>query len=158
MDERAEKEINSLQAHACHTGMKSSSSEAVLSRPTSRTSRSGLEKPASRGGMLPSPKHQQPARNVDFMDDLAELSGAKRASNSRPQSEGDIIGLDDLDSWNKGSGLFGVSSICSTYPSKPLPIMPRQNPPMSPNGGSFGSSFGASELRPVSKRAGRNNA
>lgn len=145
MDEQAEKEISSLQA----PGMKSSSSEAVLSRPISRSSRGGTERPSSRGGL--SSRQKQPVRNGDLMNDLAEMSGAKRTSNSRPQSEGELIGLDDLDGWNKGSGLFGVNSMLSTYPSKPLPIMPpRQSAPMSP------AHFGASDGRPASKRAGRN--
>mmetsp|Transcript_41237 Transcript_41237/g.123243 ORF Transcript_41237/g.123243 Transcript_41237/m.123243 type:complete len:374 (+) Transcript_41237:120-1241(+) len=54
----------------------------------------------------------------------ARSSGDSRPLSSSTNAGGEAVALDDLEGWTKGSGLFGVASLRSTYPARLLPVAP----------------------------------
>mmetsp|Transcript_35064 Transcript_35064/g.95046 ORF Transcript_35064/g.95046 Transcript_35064/m.95046 type:complete len:401 (-) Transcript_35064:61-1263(-) len=66
----------------------------------------------------------------------------------------ELVALDDLEGWNRGSGLFGVASLRSTYPARLLPVTaPRhqQQQPLSTMPPQWRSA--QQEVRPSSRAA-----
>mmetsp|Transcript_41631 Transcript_41631/g.129516 ORF Transcript_41631/g.129516 Transcript_41631/m.129516 type:complete len:403 (-) Transcript_41631:113-1321(-) len=71
----------------------------------------------------PTRQQQQEARSSAATESRPLSSSTGVASNAAGSHAGEeLVALDDLEGWNRGSGLFGVASLRSTYPARLLPV------------------------------------